>query len=67
MCNTEPDLVLSGEVLDLMFKLSELIVVGQVGGPQPAALLLQLIQLMLHVIPLLLCADPGLVSVVWGF
>ena len=29
--------------------------VGQVGRAQPAALLLQLIQLVLHVVPLLLC------------
>ena len=38
-----------------MLQLADLVMVGQVGRAQPAALLLQLIQLVLHVVPLLLC------------
>ncbi|KAA6429222.1 MAG: hypothetical protein FRX49_00618 [Trebouxia sp. A1-2] len=34
---------------DLMLQLADLVMVGQVGRAQPAALLLQLIQLVLHV------------------
>ena len=48
-------LILSCELHNLMLQLSDLIMLRKVGGPQPAALLLQLIQLVLHVIPLLLC------------
>ena len=51
----EPHLILGCQLQNLMLQLSDLVVFGQVGGPQPAALLLQLIQLVLHVIPLLLC------------
>lgn len=36
-----------------MLQLADLVMVGQVGRAQPAALLLQLIQLVLHVVPLL--------------
>ena len=38
-----------------MLQLADLVMVGQVGRAQPAALLLQLIQFVLHVVPLLLC------------
>jgi len=38
-----------------VLQLADLVMVGQVGGAKPAALLLQLIQLVLHVVPLLLC------------
>ena len=47
-------LVFSCELQDLMLQLGDLVMLGQVGRPQPAALLLQLIQLVLHMVPLLL-------------